>query len=369
MKVCYIAPIFDGTGYSHSAISHILALDQSGVTVVPRSVRMTNTNGEVSDRIKELAKNDLLGVDVVVQHNLPSEFCFKSGVHNVGLFSYETDSFLKSGWKHNLQLMDKIVVSCNNQIKSIENTGGQELAKKSYVLPHPVDTSKFDRDYDTMDFGVPKNCVKFYTIAEFGRRKNFAALISSYFREFSNLDNVLLIIKTHGPSSKKIEDVINEVKSGLGKFTRKERYPKIALITDFLKDSEVNSLHKTGDIFVSTSYGEAICLPFVDAIGFGNPAIAPKHTAFLDYAYEPHLLVDSSETNVMGVGNAPVGLYNSREKWGSISLLGLAEKMRWCYDNIGSLKGEAFAAARRRYIENFSYENSGKAFKAIINAK
>src|SRR4051812_40517692 len=99
MKVAYLAPWADASGYSYSAISHILALDSVGVIVVPRSVKMTNTNGVIPKRIRELQENDLSNVDAVIQHNLPSEFSYKGGIKNIGLFSYETDSFGNSGWK------------------------------------------------------------------------------------------------------------------------------------------------------------------------------------------------------------------------------------------------------------------------------
>lgn len=375
MKIAYIAPFRDGTGYSQSAIDHILALDAAGVTVAPRAVKMTPTNGEVPNRIKELEDNDLNNVDVVIQHNLPSEFVYKGGVQNVGIFAYETNGFPNCLWKDHLELMDKIVVSCSYQKAAVSRTGGENLSRKTHVLLHPVDISKYDQDYDTMYFDIPDNYVKFYTIAEFGRRKNLVALITAYYSAFSSFDNVLLIVKTHMPNrdgeeaAKVISELCLQLKKDLSRFSDPEYYPKIALMTDYMPNKHINSIHATGDVFVTASHGEAICLPFVDALGFGKPAIAPYYSAFTDYFIDKDLLVDSTESVVFGVPNAPKGIYTADERWGNVSLKHLIEVMRYAYDNIGQLNTDELRKARKNAVYNLSYEKVGQSLKDILDAK
>src|SRR5688500_15022601 len=107
MKVAFLAPYHDGTGYANAAIEYIMSLDAVGINVVTRPVKMTPTTGEIPDRIKELEKKNLDGVDVVFNLNLPSEFAYKGGVKNVGCFYYETTWFPNVDWKYNLDLMDQ----------------------------------------------------------------------------------------------------------------------------------------------------------------------------------------------------------------------------------------------------------------------
>jgi hypothetical protein len=377
MKICYISCYRDGTGYAHSAISHMLALDAAGADVVARPVKMTNTKGEVPEKVLEFEAKGLKNVDAVVQHNLPSEFVYKGGIPNIGLFSYETSGFPNTNWQYNLSYMDKIIVSSEMQKVAVKNTSAK-LDARTHVLPHPTDTSKFNQAYDLMDFGVPKNCFKFYTISEFGKRKNLLSLLTAYYSEFDIYDNVLMVVKTHLPNRGTKEayaifdQMCNEVKESLGRFSDKEYYPKVALITQYLTDSQINSLHMTGDAFVSASHGEAICLPFVDAIGFGKPCIVPKHSAFLDYScdIDADLLVDSYESVVTGVKGSPKGLYTSDEKWGNISLSSLGNKMRFAVENRQDLMSEVRVKGRKDYVQNaLSFDAVGNSFMEILNAK
>lgn len=375
MKVAYIAPFRDGSGYSHSAIDHILSLDSVGVTVVPRAVQMTPTKGEVPDRIKELEDNDLNNVDVVIQHNLPSEFVYKGGVQNIGLFAYETNGFPNSLWKDHLELMDKVVVSCAYQKAAVHRTCGEGLGKRTHVLLHPVDCSKFDREHETMFFDTPENTTKFYTISEFGRRKNLVALFTAYYSAFSVFDNVILIVKTHLPNrnseeaTKVIGDLCLQLKKDLARFKDESYYPKIALMTDYMPNKHINSLHATGDVFVTASHGEAICLPFLDALGFGNPAIVPYYSSFPDYYVDKDLVVDSNESVVFGVPNAPPGIYTADEKWGNISLPHMVEVLRYANEHIAALKDKNNVWRRQERVNDLSYQKVGQRLKDIIDAK
>jgi glycosyltransferase involved in cell wall biosynthesis len=373
-KVVYIGPYRDGTGYSKSAIDHILALDAAGVAVVPRSVKMTPTSGSVPARITELEDNDLNNVDTVIQHNLPSEFMYKGDIQNVGIFAYETNSFPNCLWKDHLALMDKIVVSCAYQKAAVDRTS-EKLANRTHVLMHPVDNTKFSQKHEVMNFDVPLNTLKFYTISEFSRRKNLVAMIIAYYATFSIFDNVLLIIKSHLPNRKAeeaktfIKNISDDLKRTMGKFKDQDYYPRIALITDYLPEKHINSLHKTGDVFVTSSHGEAICLPMLDAIGFGKPVIAPYYSSFVDYCVDDDLLVDVKETVTFGVDNAPAGLYTSDEKWGNVSIPDLADKMKYAYENMDKLTNEDAITKRSMYIKTLNYETVGKEFKDILDAK
>jgi len=261
MKIAYLGPVFDSTGYSKAIIESVLALDEIGVDVAVRSVKMTNTSGEVPQRIKELSKNNLQGVDCVIQHNLPSEFVYSSKCQQIGRWDYETSNFKNANWCDNLRLMDKLIVSATFAKTAVKNTD-PSLDEKTYVCPHAIDTSKFDKQYDLMDFGFKNKPLKFYTVAEFGMRKNLPATIAAYYSSFCSDDSVLLVIKSHisgGDVTKMIEDICNDLKRTMHKFNDPNLYPPIAVIGSYLSDDKINSLHKSCDVFVSSSRGEAFC--------------------------------------------------------------------------------------------------------------
>lgn len=374
MKVAYVAPFRDGTGYSHSAIEHILALDSVGIEVVPRSIKMTQTKGEVPDRILELEEGNLDNVDVLVQHNLPSEFSYKGGVKNVGIFAYETTHFKNSNWPQHLELMDQVIVSSAQQVDATKSSCN-DMGNRVKLLPHPVNHQKFMETYDPMDFGVPENCVKFYTISELGRRKNLPALLTAYYTAFSSLDNVLLVVKTHAPGRnseyalKYVKEICDDLKRAMNKFKNPEQYPKIAIITEYLSDYQINCLHNSCDVFCSASHGEAICLPVVDALGFCHPTIAPKHSAFLDYVYDQDLLVESIEYPVSAVDSGIPGIYTADETWWNVGVRDFANKMRLVYENIEDFQSYEKCYERFGFMaENFSRTVVGKKFEEYLNA-
>ncbi len=375
MKTLIVGPIFDGSGYSESMIQYAMALDHVGVDVAVRQVRMTTATHEPSDKIKSFNQKDLKNIDTIIQYNLPSEFAYKGGVLNVGAFAYETSGFPHTDWKFGLNLMDQVLVSSNHQRQAVINTCGPRIQHRVTVIPHPVDTSKFDQEYELMDFDTTKETIKFYSIAEFNKRKNLSTLIVAYYTAFDINDNVLLILKTNFSNpeqEKEFKEFCLKIKKDLGRFKNPEYYPKIALVPNRLLDKHICSLHKTGDIFVSTSHGEAICLPFLDAMGFGNPCIVPRHSSFLDYRllYDDDLIVDSHESIAFGVKNAPEGLYTCDEKWGNVPLVGLTQKMRWAYNNIKEITAEQRTLQRQDYIKTlFGYDSVGPILKEVISAE
>ncbi len=356
IKGVYIAPYMDSTGYAVASIENILSLDSIGVTVVPRPVKMTNTYGPVPQRILELEDNDLNNVDFVINHNLPTEFAWKSGVINIGAFAYETNS-IPASFHSNLELMDQIMVFCEHQRNAILKSCGEKVYNKSYSVPHPVDTDFNPNDYETLDFGLPKSTYKFYSILEQSRRKNLPALLASYYSEFSREDDVALILKVHTPSrnpqegSGMVKAMIEEIKNGVHRFSNTERYPKIVLITDFLTDKEIRSIHKSCDCFVGTSHGEAFSYPIMDALAWGNEAIAPNYSAFKEYLKDQGTLIEGIETKVLGCNSTPFGLYSSDEKWFNVNISGFGNAMRSHYED-KFVYNELFRSTRKRYIEN-----------------
>lgn len=368
MKVCWIGPYRDGTGYSKASIEYIMALDAVGVDVVCRPVKMTPTSGEIPDKIKELESKSVYDVDVVVQHNLPSEILYKDGVKNVAAFAYETDRLpVGAFWESNLALMDKIVVFCAEQMKALPDS----LKEKAIVVPHPVDLSRFKDKPEPIDFELSPSTFKFYTVSEIGRRKNIAGLLLAYFSEFSEDDDVVLIMKLHSPSrtdaSGEIKKQIEEIKKGCRKFGNHSRYPKVILITDYLSDEDIVKLHATGDVFVSASFGEAWCLPASDALASGNPVIAPNFGAFKDYVAH-QFLVDGSLSPVFGVNNAPDSLYSAEERWFRVDTDKLGKKMRESYNAASIIRTKDHAEFMKSFVQDFERTKIGNTLKDVLNA-
>lgn len=367
MKVAYLSPHKDSGGYTNAAIENILSLDSVGVEVVPRSVKMTGANGNVPSRVKELEQNNLNNIDIIVQHNLPSEFVYRSDIKNVGAFAYETNDIPHNDWIEKLKLMDKVVVFCTQQWDILKNYID---SRKISIVPHAVDITKFNKNYNTFDFGVNKDTVKFYTISEFNRRKNIPALLLAYYSKFTADDNVILIIKTHlsnrdaKSTYDHIKTIADDLKNTLKRFNNPFRYPKVFIIPEFLSENEICSLHQSCDVFVSASHGESFCLPLADAIGFGNHSITSNYGAFKDY--NPYTLVDGVESPVFGVTDSPPDLYTGDELWFNINVKELSDSMYTTYLDLKDKKDRKHKDGLKYIKEHFSRESVGQQFKKVL---
>lgn len=368
---CLIISVFNQSGgYSDAATEQALALDSVGVDVVLRSVRMDSTNKQLSPKIKELHDKDLNNIDAILQHNLPDQFVYKGGVRNFGCFSYETNSFQNSNWENHLKLMDKIIVPCS----FMKDTIPKSIKDRTEYIPFPINTKKFDNQYELMDFGLPKNCLKLYTIAEYNKRKNIPGLLVSYLSSFTSNDNVALVLKTYlkgaseEDSQNHIKKIIEDIKKGLNRFQNPLKYPKVILITQYLTDDVIMSLHRTCDCFVTFSRGEAYCIPAIEAACEGNVTILPNHSSFKDFGEISGTLVDSQETAVFGMQGVPQGLYTSDETWGNCSTSKFSEAMKTLYNNHqkGKWKKGDFSE-NATYIKNIvSREAVGLKLKNLL---
>lgn len=368
MKTLILGTLLQNDGYSKAATEYALSLDSIGVDVVLRHIPMTNHKVEPSDKIKSLLNKDLNDIDVVFQYNLPDQFSYKSGVLNIGGFCYETTK-TPLVWQQHLALIDKIVVPCKFQ----KDTIPKNLLDKTHVIPISTDIDKYSKEYEKMDLSLPKDCFKFYTISEYNKRKNIPALLLSYFSAFTSDDNVVLIIKSHlsnrnpQQSSAILKETINEVKGGINRFTDQSRYPRVILITQFMSDDDINSLHQYADVFVSASHGESWCIPMIDAMGFGNPIIVPNWSAFADHAHKCGLFISGMESTVFGVKDAPKGLYTSDEQWFNINTYDLSQAMQTSYKQQEMWKNDNVKYSNNKYVvDNFSRPVVGQKLVNLI---
>lgn len=365
MKVAYLSSFLENSGYSHAATEYCLALDTVGIDVVTRDIPMMPPKGVVHPKIQEMFKKNLDNVDVVIQHNLPSQFSYKGGVKNVGMFAYETDSFPNTTWKYHLELMDQNIVFCHSQLEAVGQECNVGTYKNTAVIPHALDTDKFIKEQGTINFGLPLNTVKFYTIADWGKRKDFAALFLGYFTAFSADDNVVLVVKTTG-RHQAVKDMIEDIKTGCKRFANNNRYPKVVLMTDWMTEDEISAIHNSCNVFVSTSHGEAFCIPAVEARGFGNFTLVPNHTAFKDYL-PAQTMIECVKSPVFGVTNSPEDLYTSNERWYNVMTDDLVLKMRYVYENFERFNSPEVKRQRKEYvIDQFSRENVGRQLVEVL---
>jgi glycosyltransferase involved in cell wall biosynthesis len=374
MKLLLVSNYYDGTGYAHAAIDFILALDAAGVDVVCRPVSFESKHYDVPPRIKELEAKTTDGCKVCIQYTLPNYMHYNGRFDKcIGMYDSETSNFKSSNWAYQLNMMDEVWV-VNQQMKEAAIASG--VIKPIKVIPHPCDTSKFERAYDAHPAIKPfkeRGDFVFYTISEMNKRKNVVALIKAFHYEFDYYEPVQLALKLSKPGKSAeetrggIEAMCQEVKGLLKINDSEQRYfKKEIILTNRLSDEGMYSLHSTCDCFVSSSFGEAWCIPAFDALGFGKTPIAPGWAGFLEYLdNDVGRSVQTHQKPVYGIDETFPDLYTGNETWAEPDILDLRRAMREAFENQHSNHRKIEAGLERAY--QFSYQEVGEKMRQALS--
>lgn len=374
MKVLYIAPYRNGTDITDAAVNYILALDKIGVDVVPRCVYHDVV--DVPDRIKELEKKSTEGCDTLVLHTAPAHFEYHGNFKTcVGITYTETNDFCASTWSNKLNLMDKIIVANEDAKVACQNSF---VKKPVFVLPYATNVEKFQQSYEPLPEirKLVNNDFLFYMIAKGNKRKNIVDVLRAFHSEFRLEEPVNLLIKTGAPdlpteiSRNEMRRISENVKRDLRLFPKSSGYKNEIVITEWLSDKEMCSLHNTADCYVAVGSNENWAVPAFDAMAFGKTPI------YIPYAgYNQYLSDDTGFRTLYNledcfgfVGNSEV--YTSNEKWAKPNIEDLRRSMRFAY-RLRTTHGKRVNAnsmieAGINKAYEFSYEKVGNQLRELL---
>lgn len=364
MKVLFLSNYRDGTGWAKGAIDYILALDSVGVDLVIRPIKLNNENVEIPQRLIQLESRDSHGCDIVVQQTLPHLMDYNGNFKkNIGFYASETVSFKSSSWTNRLNLMDEIWVINEQMVECARNSG---VTRPIKIVSHPMDISKFEKPWPPIPEikNWDNGTFIFYTIGEFTRRKNFASIIRAFHTEFDRFEPVSLLIKTSGPQEEVIK-YCNEIKRGLKMYPDINQYKQDIIITDRLTDENIYRLHRSCDVFVTASHGEAFSIPCAEAMALGNTPIAPRFAGFLEYLNDLNAwLVDGTMQPVFGCFDTFQDLFTAKDDWFVVDERSLQKAMRSAYENKALRDEKAMNGIDRAY--DFTYEKVGQKMKEAL---
>ena len=122
-------------------------------------------------------------------------------------------------------------------------------------------------------------------------RKNWQDMISAFCTTFRDTADATLVLKlTH-------HDIANALTDMLHHLYKNQSYQcRIVLIHGYLADGDYERLVQATSYVVNSSYGEGQCLPLMEFMSCGKPAIAPLNTAMADYVNSDNaFIVDFTE--------------------------------------------------------------------------
>ena len=292
---------------------------------------------------------------------------------NIALYATETSNFKQSSWARKINTMDEAWV-INNQMKQASLDSGVDVPIK--IIPHASDFSKFEMRHKKIEIPNSEGNFIFYTIADFNRRKNIEAIVRSFHSEFSKNEPVSLLIKTgsEGMNSDtcaaSMQSICNEIKEELKIFPDTDSYKEDLIITDYLSEKDIERIHQTCDCFITSSYGEAWCIPAFDAMGFGNTPICSNTGGMADFLKEGGgVLVSGRMEPVTGMLNTIPDMFTAKENWFSIDENELKASMRNIYE-MHKNSDPSYSEMKRQGLKSayeYSHEKIGTLIKEALN--
>jgi glycosyltransferase involved in cell wall biosynthesis len=194
-----------------------------------------------------------------------------AGGYNIGFWAWEIPEFPKN-WSCALPLFDEIWGPSEFSAKALRM--GCEIPIT--VIPHIID-ARCDELCDRSFFGLPEDIFFFLVLYDSGSevvRKNPFGSISAYKMAFnSEQRDVGLVIKTRNASEKDLKRLREEL-SG---------YNNIFILNQDYKKSEINSLIRACNVYVSLHLAEGFGLVMAEAMYLGTPVIATNWSANTEY--------------------------------------------------------------------------------------
>ena len=124
-------------------------------------------------------------------------------------------------------------------------------------------------------------------------RKNWRDLLAGFIWAFRDVPDATLLLKvTHRDMVLGVLPVLADI-AKFGPFRC-----RVLIVFGLLPDQEYEALVDATSYVVNTSTGEGQCLPLMEGMSAGRPAITPLHTAMLDY-------VDSDNSFLVRSNEAP----------------------------------------------------------------
>lgn len=267
MNIIFKAHIHEPTGWGISARNIVSYLISKGHNI---SIETINFQAQKSESWVDPLIGKFQSADLIINHVLPNYLKRRPHMKNVAYVLTETEDIGWTDWPDYLNTQDEVWVA---------NEDSRDCLLRSHVtipvhnVGFPVPTDRYDATYKECILPHTDGLFTFYTVAENVPRKNIFDLVAAFHIEFDPQEPVGLLIKTNEDMTQAIE----EVRTKLALYPRLQDYKDEAVIPSHVSDDVICGIHQMCDCFVSTSFGEAVCLPMVDAIGFNNYVIGPNY--------------------------------------------------------------------------------------------
>lgn len=208
---------------------------------------------------------------------------------------YTANNLIKNGLQRAVALPPPVLLQQNNSdTHSIDNIPACSLDTK--VDPNEITVKPLS--------AFLKNSTKpivFLSILNpFDKRKQIVRLIESFISAWEQNKEIILLIKL----------IIDNVNTTLGNileilqnhYSFEGACKNIIFLSQNLTESEMGSLYKSAQFYLTATSTEGLNLPLIEAMSFGVVPVSPRHSAMIDYLDSCNALIVEHEKQFTSTG-------------------------------------------------------------------
>lgn len=298
---------------------------------------------EVNRPHTELGTNPILIINSIPEKfNLFRNLPFRK---RIGVTLFETDR-LPPQWVPHCNQMDEIWVPSHFNYQTFSSSGVNP--KKIKVIPYPIDIETYNKEFTPFTFSEDiKSFIFLYTLG-FDYRKGLDLLIKSYCEEFTDNDDVSLVLKIY--QWNRFYDVKKEIQSYI---PNKSNNPHIHIYLETFSREQLLSLYASSTCYVSTDRACGWGLPQMEMMSMGKPVISIDWGGGTEFMNGKNAFLIKVETELEPVH--PILQETRRDlyfghKWPKVKEENVRTVLREVYTN--KLKRDAIAIQGKLDIKN-----------------
>lgn len=240
------------------------------------------------------------------------------------------------------KLFNEIWVTRESLRKFMVDNG---IEKPIYVMPIGVDHQRYNPKRKQFDFKQDLNEFIFLSILKWENSSGYDLVVKAFLEEFSDKDNVSLIIVSKDDKQKIIQE-FNRIKCNINK--SEEEMPHIALYDKFIQEKNMPNLYGASDAFISTSREEKCEIKKIEAAASGLPIVALKCLENSEFLNQENCFLIELKQNQKEIINK------------------VKENIRYIYENYKESLDKSILL-RKKVIGSFNWDKTvNKIYRRVI---
>jgi glycosyltransferase involved in cell wall biosynthesis len=299
-----------------------------------------------------------------VPQNFPSRF-LPNSKRKAAIYAFEYQLW-PTHWKQFYHLANLYFPPSNFAAEVFRNNGVP--ADKTFVIPHGVDTAKFNPDVPKYPLKT-KKAFRFVSVVAPHSRKRIDVMLKAYCDAFTANDDVCLVLKTklirstdknRQPYEVCVGDWLEELRKKHG-----DQMPEVEVIDQ--RVDNVASIYNTAQVHVTTTGSECYGIPMIESLACGLINIATNYSGQLDFLNDANsLLIDYRMTRAKHEDQ--YWHIDPRNQIAQASQSHTSELMLKAYREYDTLKA-AFGPAMKQAVEQYSWRSAAQRILDVCGGK